>query len=246
MQLSFGKNQSYQLAEKSDAIAISLSESGEDYGNAAPSWELSIYAITAVGRIYVGTINTVAAVNGIALARVIAYAICPGARAWAIEPKGPKTDPGGEFSGRVFAELHAHALGCCDAVGLGPGVFRPIGRSIINGSTASEHGGDTTAPLANARTDFVTPIAFAGAQGSNESGAQAWLMFFDSVATPANGAQPVHGLAFNLPAGASFNFVAPANGIFLANGLTWALSTTAATLTLAAGTGARVTTFAQW
>jgi hypothetical protein len=247
LQISFGKNQSYQLDAKSDAIAISLSESGENYGNAAPSWRLDIYALTLVARIYVGTINTVAAVNGIALSRVIAYAICPGARGWAIEPKGPNSDPGGEFSGRVYAELHAHALICCDAFGLAPGVFRPLGRTIWNGVIASEAGADTTAPTADARTDFTTPIALARVFGSNESAARAWLMFFDSVGTPANGTQPLHGLSFDLAVGQSFDWTAPQNGVFFANGLTWALSTTPNTLTLAVGGGgARVTTLGQW
>lgn len=251
MQITLGQNQSYQLAEEADAIAITLSENPSTLNPATdiyPSWQLDVYAGSEEGRNYVGTINTVAGVNGAFPARIVAYAICPGARSWSIEPTGPAVAPNTENPGPAFAELRAQPVqqGCC-AFGITPGVFRPIGRTIWNGNIGTETGGDSSVPLVSRRVDFTAPIAFSGAFGSNESGSTIWVMFFDAAALPANGTQPTHGLSFNVPSGASFNWVAPQNGVFLRNGLTWAASSTPDTLTvIAPGTVARVTTLAQW
>lgn len=251
MQITLGQNQSYQLAEASDAIAISLSENTTTLNPATdlyPSWQLDVYAQTKEGRHYLGTLDTVAGVNSRFPARVIGYAACPGARAWSIEATGPGAAPNTENPGPAFAELRAMALKhCASAFGLGLGLFRPLGRTIINGNIGTETGGDSTAPLVASRVDFTAPIAFSGAFGSNETASTIWIMFFDASAVPANGTQPVHGLSFNVPAGASFNFVAPQNGIFFRNGLTWVASSTPNTLTaVGAGAVARVVTLAQW
>jgi len=250
VRITLGQNTSYQVAQPADAIAISLSEDGQTFGASSPSWQLDIYAGTEDGRYYVGTLNTVAAVNGRFLARVVGYAIAPGARSWNLEATGPAAGPaaGGVF----YADLRVHPVVSAPA-GFGAGVFRVLGRTIINGGIGTETGGDNTAPLANSRTDFTNAIVFTGAFGYNaepsgEPGtADIWIMFFDSATVPANGTEPTDGLAFQVPPDATFNFVAPGNGIFFRNGLTWAVSTTPDTLTLAVGpAAARVVTLAEW
>lgn len=249
MQITLGQNQPYQLQEAADAIAITLSENQGTLNPATdfyPSWQLDIYVGADQGRSYVGTLNTVAGVNSPFPARVVGYAICPGARSWSIEATGPALPPNTENPGPAFAELRAQTVDCC-AFGLSPGVFRPLGRIIRNGNLATITGGDSTAPVAASRTDFTAPIAFSGAFGSNESASTIWIMFFDASSVPADGAQPTDGLSFNVPAGGSFNWVAPANGVFFKNGLTWVASSTAGTLThIAPGAIARVVTLAQW
>ncbi len=258
MQIGLGQNRSYQLAETTDAILISLSENGLPVqAGEAPSWQLDVYAETLAGRDYLGSLNTVAAVNGIAMARFIGYAVAPGARSWTIEATGPQHGPQGEAEApsNFFAELRAHPARCSPSAL--PGVYRVQGRTILNGALLSEtgQGQDTalvvpTAPLASVRTDFTAAIAFTGAFGSNETNATIWIMFFNFPSQPANGTQPFYGLSIAVPAGATFNFVAPgspAQGIFFDQGLTWVASSTPNTLTaIAPGATARVVTQAMW
>jgi hypothetical protein len=243
LRISLGQNRSYQIAECTDAIAISLSEQdGINYAAGLdPSWQLDVWSESDEGTDYLGTINTVAARNGKFPSRLIAYAIAPGSRSWRIDATGP--GPNVEAQIDATAELRARPAACCS--GLGLGLYRPNGRQIINGHTATEIGSGTTAPLAASRVDFIAPIAFSGAFGSNESGAQEWIMFFNARAVPGNGTQPYEGLAFDVPVGGSFNFVSPLNGLFLSVGLVWAVSSTPDTLTLSTNL-ARVVTLAQW
>jgi hypothetical protein len=247
LRITLGTNRSYQVVERVDALAISLSEQdGINYAAGLdPSWQLDIWSESDEGPDYVGTINTVAARNGKFPTRLIAYAIAPGSRSWRIESTGPGPNPEAQID--ATAELRARPIHVCPS-GLGLGVYRPNGRAIINGHLATEVGSGTTAPLAASRVDFIAPIAFSGAFGSNESTGPAvdeWIMFFNARAVPANGTQPYEGLSFHVPAGGSFNFVTPLNGLFLSTGLTWAVSSTPDTLTLSAQT-ARVVTLAQW
>lgn len=245
MQIHIGQNSSYQIAERADAIAITLDEGTT---TAPATWQLDVYVQSDEGKSYLGTLNTVAAANSPRLARVIGYAVCPGARAWMIEPFGTSHVAEGPVFIDVPTLAHLRAQSVDPAAfGLSPGIYRPLGRTIFNGNIGTATGGDSTAPLASSRTDFTTPIAFAGAFGSNETGATIWIMFFDALATPANGTQPVHGLSFNVGAGATFNWIAPAPGVFLGTGLTWVASSTPDTLTaIAAGPTARVVTMATW
>jgi hypothetical protein len=243
MQVSFGKNKSYVIESQADAIAISFSESGETFpGGNSPFWQLDIYALTQESRVFVGTVFTVPPPNGTFLSRIIAYAICPGARGWAIEATGPDDDFTGVWQGRVYGELRAHPVCECVAFGITPGVYRIAGRTLV--SSGPVLGGQAT------RTDFTSAIAFTGAQGSNDTAVPLWLMFFDATIVPPDGAQPTDGLSFNLPPSASFSYIAPLNGLFFKNGLTWAASTTPGFLTLyVAAVGApmpRVTTYATW
>ena len=249
MRLTLGQNSSYAIGQ-ADAIAITLSDDGQNFGstNSWPSWQLDIFTRSKDGgRSYLGTINTVQGKPGVpALARIIAHAVCPGAEGWEIEATGPASGLDSDGLTVAVAELLAQPVNLC---GWAPtvGIFRVFGRFIINGNVATATGGDSTAPLANSRVDFVQPTVLAQAFGSNESGSGAWIMFFDAQAVPPNGTQPVHGLSFDLAAGNTFNFVAPPNGIFLRNGLVWALSTTSGALTLALGSpGGRVTTVTLW
>jgi hypothetical protein len=247
VKIFLGQNRSYQLAERADAIAITLDESG---GQPNATWRLDVYVESDEGTSYLGTVNTVAASNSpVCPARVIAYAVCPGARSWRIESFGTSTTGGIEpVVVNSVAELRAQPVGCggC-AWGIVPGVFRPGGRTIFNGNLATATGGDSVAPLASSRTDFTAPINFLGAFGSNETGSTIWIMFFDSASVPPNGTQPTDGLSFNVPAGGSFNVVADAPGIFFINGLTWVASSTPNTLTaIAPGATARVVTKASF
>lgn len=242
VEITNGQNRSYQIGEKADAIVITLSENG---GADTATFRLDIYALADEGRNYVGTINTVAAKNTpVSPARLVGYAVCPGARGWSIESFG--FAPAFEGETKMIGELRAQPVDPA-AFGLAPGVYRPLGRTIYNGNLGTATGTDSTAPLAARRTDFVGPTAFLGAFGSNESGSTIWIMFFDASSLPANGTQPTDGLSFNVPAGASFNFEAEAPGIFFANGLTWAASSTPNTLTaIAPGAVARVVTKATF
>lgn len=246
MKIQLGQSMTYQLAEECDAVAVSLSEDGQNFGNFSPTWQLDVYVGTDTGKCYVGTLNTVAAKNGYALARVIGYAYSPGARSWSIEATGPGAPPPG-IGGYYQAELRAHPVSQSPA-GINPGFFRPPGRTIINGQLLTETGGGTTAPLATFRTDYIAPIAFSGAFGSNETGSETiWIMWFNSVTAPANGTEPFLGLSFQVPQGGTFNFQSPdPNGIFFSQGLTWVASTTGDTLTIAGANAARVVTSAQW
>jgi len=256
MQISLSVNPDYQIKERADAISISLSESDAVYpAGEQPTWQLDVYANTDAGTDYVGTLNTVAAINGLVPARLIGYAIAPGARSWIIRATGPLTGSS-ELGGVFTANLRAHPINPC-GFGLGPGVYRVQGRTLINGALTSASGqGETTAgvvptaPLASARADFVAPIAFTGAFGSNETASTIWIMFFNSISQPANGTQPFYGLSFNVPAGGTFNWIAPgapAQGIFFDEGLTWVASSTPNTLTaIAPGPTARVVTMAMW
>jgi hypothetical protein len=246
VQIGLGQNKSYQIAERADAIAISLSENQENYGLFSPTWQLDIYAHTDIGRIYITTVNTVAAVNGPFPSRLIGYCIAPGARAWSIETTGPAAGvPGG---GIYLAELKAHAVKLSPP-GLVSGFFRPAGRILFNGPAGyptSEGTGLGTVPLTGGRTDFFAPIAFTGAFGSNETASTIWIMFFNTTSAPGAGTQPALGLSFNVPAGGSFNWVAPGGSVFFNRGLTWVASSTPDTLTPIAGAVARVVTTATW
>jgi hypothetical protein len=240
-----GQSSTYQLAQACDAIAVSLSEDGQNFGLYSPTWQLDVWVGTDAGKVYVGTLNTVAAKNGAALARVIGHAYFPGARSWSIEATGPTSAPPG-VGGSYQAELRAHPVGQAPG-GMAPGFSRTTGRTILNGQLTTETGGGTTAPLASNRTDYIAPIAFGGAWGDNETAATLWIMWFNSVTLPANGTEPFLGLSFRVPVGGSFNFVSPdASGIFFSQGLTWAASTTGDTLTLAGANAARVMTSALW
>ncbi len=245
MKITQGQNQSYQIATAADAIAISLSEDGANYGAACPSWQLDIYAGTEEGTVFVASTNTVAGIAGASLNRIVGYALSPGARSWRIEATGPSSGP--PVGGNYTAQLRAHPVSQSPP-GLGPGFQRPGGRTIINGNLTTETGGGGTAPVTTFRTDFEVPIAFSGAQGSNETGTETiWIMWFNTPnSPPPNGTEPYLGLSFQVPVGGSFNFVAPPNGIFFSAGLTWAASTTGDVLTLAGADAARVVSFAQW
>jgi hypothetical protein len=243
VKIKSGQNSSYQINERADAIVITLDEN-----SLVPSatWQLDIYANLNVGKAYLGTLNTVAAVDTpLAPARVIGYAVCPGARAWMIESFG--ISPGGDgVDLETSAQLRAAPVDPA-AFGLAPGVYRPQRPVIWNGTLATALGKDSTAPLASSRVDFTAPISLVGAFGSNETLVTIWIMFFDATAVPANGTQPVNGLSFNVPPGGSFNWVAPAPGVFLRTGMVWAASSTANTLTaIAPGPTARVVTMANW
>jgi hypothetical protein len=240
-----GQNASYQIATPADAIAISLSEDGANYGAFCPSWQLDIYAGSEDGTVFVASTNTVAANASGALNRIVGYALSPGARSWRIEATGPSVGP--PVGGNYTANLRAHPVSQSPP-GLGPGFQRPGGRTIINGNLSTETGGGGTAPVTTFRTDFQVPIAFSGAFGSNETGTETiWIMWFNAASgPPANGTEPYQGLSFQVAQGGTFNFVAPPNGIFFSVGLTWAASTTGDTLTLAGADAARVVSLAQW
>ena len=257
-QLRLGTNPTYQLKanidaygrnEPCDCIAIWMGENGENFGlGGQPTWQLDVYAQTDVGKMYVGTINTVAGIASPFYQRVIAYAVCPGARAWNIEAMGPIGGPTTEAVtvGAYTADLRAIPSRSAPN-GLGLGVYRPGPRYLLNGVVATAIGADSFVPLASSRIDYTYPIAFAGAFGSNETAARIWIMFFDLPLVPTNGAQPVHGLSFDVAPNGSFSFTAPINGIFFQQGMSWAASSTAATLTqIAPGPTARVTTLGQW
>lgn len=243
MQIGVGQCREYQIVERADAIGIFLSEPNPTQ---VASWNLDIFAENDIGRFYVGTIETVSAANSPRLARLIAYAVCPGSRAWSIEAFGNSLLLDGVTI--VPAQANLHAVPCNPAAfAFAPGIYRPLGRTIWNGSLTTAEGNDSTAPLASSRVDFTSPIVFQGASGSNETAATIWIMFFDSGSVPANGTQPTHGLSFNVPAGGTFSFTAPAPGLFFRKGLTWVASSTPNTLTaIAAGNTARVVTQAGW
>lgn len=86
------------------------------------------------------------------------------------------------------------------------------------------------------------PCTLLTAVGSNKGAALLYIMFFDSATVPGNGTVPVLE-PVPLPAGATFNLNeqdlsragqgAPnQNGLTMVNGLSWAASTTPATLTV--------------
>jgi hypothetical protein len=236
MQITNGLNRDYQVIAEADAIALTLSEPPSQQ----VTWQLDVYASTPVGRTFVGTINTVSAENSGQCNRLIGYAVCPGARAWNVLAKGA---PGS--AGKVVGELRVAPVKESPS-GAAVGVQRPSGRLLVNGFSPGNTGGEGTFGLAVARTDYVSPIAFTGAYGTNEAALNTvWIMFFDSNAVPPDGTAPYFDLAFRVAAGGTFNFVAPTDGIFFANGMTWAVSSTPGTLTIAA-TLARVTTNAAW
>jgi hypothetical protein len=226
VEISLGQNQPYSIDDRADAIAIALSEPDAQ----GVSWQLDIYAQTDVGKTFVGTILTVARTNSLFGSRVVGYAVCPGARGWTIEATGPQP----LVSAEVSADLKATVVNPAPS-GLGLGVYRPRRAPLILGG-----------PLAAFRFDYVAPIAMLSIQGSNESAAQLWLMLFDAIALPANGTQPYNGLAFNLAANQSFTNLFPDGGLFFFNGFVWAASSTANTLTFAAGGVCRIVDYAVW
>ena len=238
MQISNGNNRDYPIIAQADAIALTLSEPPGQ----GVSFQLDIFASTPVGRSFVGTVQTVAAKNAPQCNRVVAFAICPGARAWNVLALGPDAS-----AGRVAAELRAAPVKESPP-GAVIGVTRPGalgGRLLVNGFVPGQTGGEGVFGLAVARTDFTAPIAFTGAYGSNEDAADEWIMFFDTNGVPVDGTAPYFDLAFHVPPGGSFNVVSPPNGIFFPTAMTWVVSSTPGTLTNS-GQLARVTTNATW
>jgi hypothetical protein len=227
-----------------DAIGIAVNEPGTQSalagapGVAPAPWALDVYAWTEAARVWVGRIDCVPDPSGQVLERLVGHAVCPGALEWAVEVTGPSVAQanaaaiaaGTLGSWEWWAELHGFSVAISNP-GTGTGVFTPRGRVR------------TLSPAAGLAVSSVVtafPARFRGFFGSNEGAAQKWLMLFDAVAVPANGTQPIAGIAIDAGAGISFN-LSFADTLTMQTGTTWAVSDTANTLTLSATTF-RVTT----
>jgi hypothetical protein len=246
VRIGLGINGDCLVEEPGDAISVFLTEPSAQQA----TWSIDVWAIvgargSAAGRgrgksprVFVGTINTVAAVNSGQLTRVVGQAVCPGALAWVLSATGPATTfqpPGFANPTDAMAELDAAVSPCC---GQTMGIYYPNVPSRIN---------TTGGPQVASRTDFTAPILFLGAFGyapTSEANTEDYIMFFNSTTVPANGALPFDGLSLAVAPGADFNisFNVP---ILFSVGLTWAISSTPGTLTLSADTFV-VTTRTQW
>jgi hypothetical protein len=246
VRIGLGINGDCLVEEPGDAISVFLTEPG---GQQA-TWSIDVWAIvgargSAAGRgrgksprVFVGTINTVAANNSTQLTRVVGQAVCPGALAWVLSATGPATTfqpPGFAAPTDAMAELDAAVSPCC---GQTMGIYYPNVPSRI-----IQTGG---APAAS-RTDFTSPILFDTIFGYGpvgEGAAEDVVFLFNSTSVPALGSLPFAGLSFAVPPGGSFNF-SLAVPLLFSTGLTWAISSTQGTFTASADLFV-ITTRCQW
>lgn len=92
-------------------------------------------------------------------------------------------------------------------------------------------------PLTYQRVASAVPAGFVQVLGSNEGVNSLWFMLFDSASLASNGNEPRY--AFKVPAGASFAFEL-GRARAMVNGIAWAASSTAGTLTIDATATFRV------